>query len=86
MLRFLDDRLTIGSRVTLVGATSRKVDEPSGGYGLVDVFASYKYSDNVSASLAVDNIFDRRYKAFLNSDYSTGLAAKFALTVKLAGK
>ncbi|MDZ5452599.1 TonB-dependent hemoglobin/transferrin/lactoferrin family receptor [Labrys sp. ZIDIC5] len=85
-LRFWDDRLTIGSRVTLVGATSRKVDEPSGGYGLVDVFASYKYSDNVSASLAVDNIFDRRYKAFLNSDYSTGLAAKFALTVKLAGK
>ncbi|MDT3381280.1 TonB-dependent hemoglobin/transferrin/lactoferrin family receptor [Labrys neptuniae] len=85
-LRFLDDRLTIGSRVTLVGATSRKVDEPSGGYGLVDVFASYRYSDNVSASLAVDNIFDRRYKAFLNSDYSTGLAAKFALTVKLAGK
>ncbi|WP_246683820.1 TonB-dependent hemoglobin/transferrin/lactoferrin family receptor [Labrys sp. KNU-23] len=85
-LRFWDDRLTVGSRVTLVSATSRKVTEPSSGYGLVDVFASYKYSDNVSASLAVDNIFDRRYKAFLDSSASPGLAAKFALTVKLAGK
>lgn len=85
-LRFWDDRLTIGSRLTLVGATSRKVSEPSDGYGLVDVFASYKYSDNVSASFAIDNVFNRRYKAFLDSDNSPGLAAKFALTVKLAGK
>jgi hemoglobin/transferrin/lactoferrin receptor protein len=85
-LRFLDDRLTVGSRVTLVGATSQRVATPSSGYGLVDVFASYKYSDNVSANFAIDNLFDRQYKAFLDSGYSPGLTAKFALTVKLAGK
>ncbi|WP_413988894.1 TonB-dependent hemoglobin/transferrin/lactoferrin family receptor [Labrys okinawensis] len=85
-LRFLEDRLTVGSRVTLVGATSKRVDTPSGGYGLVDVFASYKYNDNVSANFAIDNLFDRRYRAFLDSANSPGLAAKFSLTVKLAGK
>ncbi|MDQ0391577.1 TonB-dependent hemoglobin/transferrin/lactoferrin family receptor [Labrys monachus] len=84
--RFLDNRLTIGTRATFVGATSRRVDVPTGGYGLVDVFASYKYSDSLSADLAVDNIFDRRYKAFLDSDYSPGLAAKFSITYKFASK
>ena len=53
---------------------------------LVDVFASYKYNDNVSANFAIDNLFDRRYRAFLDSANSPGLAAKFSLTVKLAGK
>ncbi len=85
-LRFWDDRLTVGSRLTLVGATSRKVTEPAGGYGLVDLFASYKYSDNVSASLAVDNVFNRRYRVYRDTTDSAGIAAKFALTVKLAGK
>lgn len=85
-LRFLEDRLTVGSRLTLVSATSQRVTTPSGGYGLVDVFATYKYNDNVSANFAIDNLFDRRYRAFLDSANSPGLAAKFSLTVKLAGK
>jgi hemoglobin/transferrin/lactoferrin receptor protein len=104
-LRFLEERLTIGTRLTLVGdrtLTARDVDPTgsrspasaaadaaeasTGGYGLVDVFASYKYTDDVRASVAVDNIFDRRYRQYLYTEDSPGLTAKFALTVKFASK
>jgi hemoglobin/transferrin/lactoferrin receptor protein len=104
-LRFLEERLTVGTRLTLVGdrtLTARDID-PTGslspataaadaaeastaGYGLVDVFASYNYTDDVRASIAIDNIFDRRYRQYLYTEDSPGLTAKFALTVKFASK
>lgn len=83
-LRFLGDALTIGTRVTLVDSSRRNVPSPSKAYGLVDVFASYAVSERVKADVVVQNLFDKRYVPYLNSDASPGLTAKFALTVKFA--
>jgi hemoglobin/transferrin/lactoferrin receptor protein len=104
-LRFHEERLTVGTRLTVVGdrtLTARDVDPTgslspasaaaeaaeasTGGYGLVDVFASYKYTDHVRASVAIDNIFDRRYRQYLYTEDSAGQTAKFALTVEFASK
>jgi len=85
-LRFLDDRLTVGTRLTLVADSEKTVSAPSKGYGLVDLFATYKYGDNAAAAVAIDNVFDRQYKPFLASDAAPGLSAKFSLTMKLADK
>lgn len=72
--KFLEDRLTVGGRVSYVGPRAighgdvtaqgasqfiALVDwEP---YTLVDLFTEYKINDNMTASLRVENLFDRFY-------------------------
>jgi hemoglobin/transferrin/lactoferrin receptor protein len=84
--RFLDEKLTVGTRLTLVDRTKRTVTNPEPGYGLVDLFASYQYNDDIRGDLVIQNLFDRRYTQYLNSEPSPGLTAKFALTVRFASK
>lgn len=88
--RFLEDRLTVGGRVTGVFGKSRRDLAPSdvglatAGYTLVDLFASYKFNDMVRADVSVQNLFDKRYVQYLNYTTSAGLQAKAGLTVKFA--
>ncbi len=89
-LRFLDGRLTTGVRLTAVEAKKNfPVDGTipnSKAYGLVDLFATYKHNDNVQADFTVQNLLDKRYQQYLNSDQSPGLVAKAAVTVKFASQ
>lgn len=88
--RFLDNRLTLGGRVTGVAAKSRSNLPPddvglaTAAYGLVDLFASYSFNDQVRADVSVQNLFDKRYVQYLNYTTSAGLQAKAGLTVKFA--
>ncbi|CAH1672454.1 TonB-dependent hemoglobin/transferrin/lactoferrin family receptor [Chelatococcus asaccharovorans] len=84
--RFLDDKLTVGGRLTLVDSTKKTVTNPEAGYGLVDLFASYQYNDDIRGDVVIQNLFDRQYTQYLNSEASAGLTAKFALTVRFASK
>jgi hemoglobin/transferrin/lactoferrin receptor protein len=85
-LRFLDERLTIGGRVTAVQASSRRVSMPTGGFVVADAFASYTYDERITGNVLVTNLFDRKYTQFLNQEASPGLTVKFMLTVKLAAR
>ncbi|MCB8819319.1 TonB-dependent hemoglobin/transferrin/lactoferrin family receptor [Microvirga rosea] len=84
--RFLDDKLTVGTRLTFVDDTKRTVTNPEKGYGLVDLFASYRYNENISGDVTIQNVFDRQYTQYQNSNPSPGLTAKFGLTVKFASR
>ncbi|MCB5174511.1 TonB-dependent hemoglobin/transferrin/lactoferrin family receptor [Microvirga lenta] len=84
--RFLEDKLTIGTRLTFVDDTKPTVTNPTKGYGLVDLFASYRYDENISGDISIQNLFDRQYTQYLNSNASPGLTAKFGLTVKFASR
>jgi hemoglobin/transferrin/lactoferrin receptor protein len=84
--RLFDDRLTVGTRLTFVDDSHWDVTNPTKGYGLVDLFASYRYDDNISGDVAIQNLFDRQYTQYLNSNASPGLTAKFGLTVKFASR
>ncbi|QFU14874.1 TonB-dependent hemoglobin/transferrin/lactoferrin family receptor [Microvirga thermotolerans] len=84
--RLLDEKLTVGTRLTFVDDTRRTVTNPEKGYGLVDLFASYRHSENVSGDLSIQNLFDRQYTQYRNSSPSPGLTAKFGLTVKFASR
>ncbi|MEH3148415.1 MAG: TonB-dependent hemoglobin/transferrin/lactoferrin family receptor [Methylobacterium frigidaeris] len=87
-LRFLDERLTVGSRVTFVAS---RLDLPAGttllptkGYGLVDLFASYQPNDRIRADFILQNAFDKRYVQYLNALPNPGLTAKVAVSIKFA--
>ncbi|MDQ0469631.1 TonB-dependent hemoglobin/transferrin/lactoferrin family receptor [Labrys wisconsinensis] len=89
--RFLDDALTVGGRWTLVDSSSGDPADPiafppAGGYGLVDLFSTYQYNEWSSAALSVNNLFDRKYRQYLDASTSPGLTVKFSLQVKLAAK
>ncbi len=84
--RLLDSKLTLGTRLTLVDSSKEDVTNPTAGYGLVDLFASYRYDENISGDITIQNLFDRQYTQYLNSEPSPGLTAKFGLTVKFASR
>ncbi|MGO4526606.1 TonB-dependent hemoglobin/transferrin/lactoferrin family receptor [Microvirga sp. 2MCAF35] len=84
--RLLDDKLTLGSRLTFVADSETKVANPTKGYGLVDLFASYRYDENISGDITIQNVFDRQYVQYQNSQASPGLTAKFSLNVKFASR
>jgi hemoglobin/transferrin/lactoferrin receptor protein len=95
--RFLNDNsLTVGARLTLVGASAKNVPIaadsdgteplPSAAYGLVDLFASYAYNDRVSGDLTVTNLFNKQYTQFLDIEPNPGITVKAGLTIKFASK
>ncbi|MET3660314.1 TonB-dependent receptor [Aquamicrobium ahrensii] len=72
--KFLDDALTIGARATHVGPRAIKADQPTmqgaspfivpinwKPYALVDVFASYEFTENLKADFRIDNVGDIHY-------------------------
>lgn len=87
-LRFLADRLVVGTRLTLVEA---RTDLPAAArsratraYGLVDLFATYAVTDRITADLVVQNALDRRYRAYRDALAGPGLVAKASLSVAFA--
>ncbi|MCJ2081802.1 TonB-dependent hemoglobin/transferrin/lactoferrin family receptor [Methylobacterium sp. J-090] len=87
-LRFLDERLTVGTRLNLVDA---RTDLPAGAtilatkaYALVDFFASYRVNDRIKADFILQNAFDKRYTQYLNALSNPGLVAKAAISIKFA--
>jgi hemoglobin/transferrin/lactoferrin receptor protein len=84
--RLFDEKLTVGTRLTFVDDTTLNVTNPTKGYGLVDLFASYRYDENISGDISIQNLFDRQYTQYLNSNANPGITAKFGLTVKFASR
>lgn len=87
-LRFLDDSLTVGTRLNLVDS---RLDVPAGAtilgtkaYALADFFASYRVNDRIRADFILQNAFDKRYTQYLNLLQSPGLTAKAAISIKFA--
>ncbi|KAB2700378.1 TonB-dependent receptor domain-containing protein [Brucella haematophila] len=71
--RFLERKLTVGGRYSYVsgGDTVGYAGvTQSDSYGLVDVFANYKFTDNVDLTLKVNNLFDKSYTPFLSTSGS----------------
>lgn len=92
-LRFLDQRLTVGTRLTLVDKSVRVFDTngaltntPTKGYGLVDLFATYRVNDDVNADLTVKNLFNRQYTQYLDTLPNPGVVVKASLSVRFASK
>jgi hemoglobin/transferrin/lactoferrin receptor protein len=87
-LRFLGDRLTVGSRLTLVDARTELPasarSRATKAYGLVDLFASYDVNDRIRADVIVQNALDKRYRQYLDALASPGLVAKAALSITFA--
>ncbi|MBN9670003.1 TonB-dependent receptor domain-containing protein [Roseibium aggregatum] len=70
---FLNDRLTLGGRLTYVGEKAAEAEIPDSGanpyiaevpwrpYTLIDVFSSYKLNDYTTLDLRVENLTDQYY-------------------------
>ncbi len=88
-LRFLDEALTVGGRVTWVAAQTRlpaaSSANASQSYTLVDLYGSYKIHRDLSTYLSLSNIGDVRYKPYLAGDYFPGFTAKIGLTGRFGG-
>ncbi len=87
-LRFLDRALTIGTRIVYNAARTNvpasSLIPNTKDHTLVDLFASYAYSDAVRADLTLANVFDTRYIKYLDVDRSPGFQARGGLTVRFA--
>ncbi len=51
-------------------------------YGVVDLFASYQISRDVSLDGIIYNVGDIDYRQYLYADNSAGIQGKLALTIK----
>lgn len=91
--RALDEKLVAGGRVRFVGKQDRfdvdNTGEPpprafmhAGAYNIVDLFAQYQASDNVTLNLNVENLFDETYRQHLDQYNSPGLSARVGMTVR----
>lgn len=92
--RFLDQKLTVGARTYVVSesyigeinvAPGDSPYEPS--YGLVDLFANYKFDNGLEISANVSNLLDKSYSPALStppggSPIETGRGRTFFLTAK----
>jgi len=90
-LRFLEQRLTVGARTWLVDDKRLPADlagvfPDSKAYGLVDAFASYRRDEFTRFDFVVENLLDKRYRKYLDSDYSPGLTAKLSATIRFASQ
>lgn len=88
-LRVLDKKLTVGTRI--IYNDSRKNDPGlnalfpnTKSYTLVDLFASYEYSEWMRGDVTLSNIGDVRYLKYLDLDRSPGFQARGSLTFKFA--
>lgn len=86
-LRFLDEKLTIGARVSFVSAQTRlpasAASLRSQGHTLVDLTASYEISPDARATLSLENIGDVRYRRFRDGADGPGFVAKIGFQTRL---
>lgn len=81
--RAMDEKLTLGARLTVVG---EKDDAPITGfigesYETLDIFGSYQFNDRITGNVALNNVFNRDYTQYLNADPSPGFNAKASVTI-----
>jgi hemoglobin/transferrin/lactoferrin receptor protein len=84
-VRLFEDKVVLGSRVRAVAAQDRVTTDSlkTDGFTVVDLFATYKHSEDVGVSLNIDNVADRNYRQFLDQSNSPGFNARLGLTMRL---
>lgn len=87
-LRFLDEKLVVGGRLTLVAKQDRLpaavlAANASKAYALVDANLSYEVAKDSRLFVIAENIGDVRYKRYRDGDRSPGLVTKFGFTTRL---
>lgn len=93
--RFFDEKLVLGVRGTAAseGFAGGGTTPNTEGYALLDVFSSYKVTDNVQLGLSVTNLFDTPYSPYTTTPpttatpltppiYETGRGRTFLLTTR----
>ncbi|UXN03474.1 TonB-dependent receptor domain-containing protein [Bartonella sp. HY406] len=69
--RLFERKLTVGGRYRYVSSgkvsTYTGVDKSDGSYGLVDIFTTYKFKEDIELSFKVNNLFNKTYTPFLSS-------------------
>jgi len=85
-LRFLDEKLTVSGRLTLVDEQRRlptaALATASKSYALVDLQADYKITPDARAFVTLENIGDVRYKRYRDGDYSAGFVGKIGFSTR----
>lgn len=85
-LRLLDEKLTIGGRVTFVSAQTRlppaSANLASKAHTLVDLYGAYEFNENARAFVTLENVGDVRYQRFRDGDASPGFVAKFGFVTR----
>lgn len=86
--RFLEDKLTVGGEVQYNGKP--KGNPVAKDYTLVNVFASYRATDNLKVDFRADNLFDVKCTNPLNASatsvvYEPGVTLKLAATMRFGG-
>jgi hemoglobin/transferrin/lactoferrin receptor protein len=86
-LRFFDEKLTLGGRVTFVAAQTRlpasAANLASEAHTLVDLYGSYALSKDARAFVTLENVGDVRYRRFRDGDNSPGFVAKVGFSTRL---
>ncbi|WP_169728754.1 TonB-dependent hemoglobin/transferrin/lactoferrin family receptor [Salinarimonas rosea] len=86
-LRFLDEKLTFGGRVTFVAAQDRlpltAASLKSDDYTLVDLYGSYDITPDARAYVRLENVGDVRYRRFRDGADSPGFVAKIGFQARL---
>jgi hemoglobin/transferrin/lactoferrin receptor protein len=85
-IRAFEERLTLGGRVTLVDGQKRlpasAAATASKPYTLIDLNASYAFTPDARAFVALENIGDVRFKRFRDGDPSPGFTAKVGFSTR----
>jgi hemoglobin/transferrin/lactoferrin receptor protein len=86
-LRFLDERLTVGGRVTFVAAQDRlpaaSASLSSEAYTLVDLYGSYDITPDARAYVRLENVGDVDYRRFRDGADGPGFVAKIGFQARL---
>jgi len=86
-LRLLDERLTLGGRVTFAAAQDRlpvaSVSLASEAHTLVDLYGSYDITPDARAYVTLENVGDVRYRRFRDGADSPGFVAKIGFQARL---
>ncbi|WP_349369100.1 TonB-dependent hemoglobin/transferrin/lactoferrin family receptor [Salinarimonas sp.] len=86
-LRFLDEKLTLGGRVTFVAEQDRlpasEASLASEAYTLVDLYGSYDITPDARAYVRLENVGDVRYRRFRDGADSPGFVAKLGFQARL---
>jgi hemoglobin/transferrin/lactoferrin receptor protein len=89
--RFFEQALTLGSRVTFAGARAADATVPSttvpylwAPYAIVDVFGSYRLTEEATINFSVENIADRYYVDAIGNSYmpAPGRTVRTGLTLR----
>ena len=90
--RFLDNRLTVSVRwqwvaaKTLADLPTDTPYEPTPSFNLVNVYLGYQPSENVLASLSVENLLNEQYTQYQQFLPSAGLTVKGGLRIRFGAE